>query len=58
MPPAAANYYNRIDMGIFLYLLELCLSHEGFRFTRALSSDTESDVPGKTLNACYTLSRT
>lgn len=39
MTPSAAKYYNRIDMGIYLLFLELCLEKEGYRFERTLFPD-------------------
>jgi hypothetical protein len=39
MPKEKAPFYNSIDMGIFLYFLELTLSHNEFSFQRTLSSD-------------------
>ena len=46
---------NRIDMGIFMYILETCLAHEGLDFTRTLYSDTDDDAVGKILTAEYQL---
>ncbi len=39
MSSAAASYNNRIDMGIFLCFLELCLTHRGIGFERELLPD-------------------
>ena len=39
MPADKVTYYNQIDMGIFLLMLELCLRHEGIIFERELYSD-------------------
>lgn len=39
MPADKVTYYNRIDMGIFLLILELCLQHEGISFKRTLFPD-------------------
>lgn len=54
MPKDRITYYNRIDLGIFLCFLELCLNHEGIRYTRKLYPDqgTEEEL---TLNAVYHL---
>lgn len=41
MPILKVPYYNKIDTGIFLLLLELCLQHEKISFERALLSDSE-----------------
>lgn len=53
MPAAKVAYYNRIDMGIFLLFLELCLAHEGLRFERALFADADDDSAEMTLAAVY-----
>lgn len=39
MTPAAASYFNRIDVGIFLCILEICLEKTGIGFERALFPD-------------------
>ena len=39
MPADRVTFYNRIDMGIFLLFLELCLGHEGIEFERRLYED-------------------
>jgi hypothetical protein len=39
MPKEKVPFYNSIDMGIFLYFLELILSHNEFSFQRTLSSE-------------------
>ncbi|MEA4861387.1 hypothetical protein SDC9_72149 [bioreactor metagenome] len=36
MSKALVGYYNRIDVGIFLCFLELCLDHERVSYTRSL----------------------
>ncbi|MBP5294837.1 MAG: nitroreductase [Lachnospiraceae bacterium] len=54
MPAAAVSYYNRIDMGIFLCFLELCLDHENIPHTKELFTDDGSDRE-YTLNAVYHL---
>ena len=43
MPADKVIYYNRIDIGIFLSILELCLEHEGISFGRTLISDTQDE---------------
>ena len=30
MPADKVRYYNKIDMGIFLFMLEVCLEHESY----------------------------
>ena len=44
MPAKAVSYYNRIDIGIYLCILEICMSHRGISFTRELFLDTGSDA--------------
>ena len=39
MPAAAVGYYNRIDIGIFLCILEICMAVQGITFTRELFID-------------------
>lgn len=39
MPAERVGYYNRIDMGIYLLFLELCLEHEGYVFERRVLPD-------------------
>ena len=51
MPVAMVTHYNRIDIGIFLLFLELCLEHEGIGFERTLLPDTGDEE--KTLIAVY-----
>jgi hypothetical protein len=40
MPAHVVPYYNRIDIGIFLLFLDLCLAHEGIAFDRNFSEET------------------
>ena len=51
MPADKVVYYNRIDIGIFLLFLELCLDQEGRSFRRTLLPDTGDEE--KTLVAVY-----
>lgn len=39
MPKEKVTYFNRIDLGIFLCFLELCLENRGIRFERTLYAD-------------------
>ena len=55
MPILMVKYYNRIDIGIFLFMLELCLTHEGKAFERKLFADTVGDDVEKIQVAEYTL---
>lgn len=54
MPANLVRYYNKIDSGIFLYMLETCLEHENFKFERELFADKTDDSVEKTLIAKYT----
>lgn len=56
MPADKVRYYNKIDMGIFLFVLETCLEHERFSFERTLFADKTDDSIEKTLIAGYTYS--
>ena len=54
MPAEKVRYYNKIDIGIFLFMLEICLEHEVYTYKRALIADTSDDSIEKTLIAKYT----
>lgn len=54
MPTDKVTFYNRIDLGIFLCFIELCLYHEGVSYERILFSDKQDDSP-KVLTAEYKL---
>lgn len=56
MPADKVSYYNRIDTGIFLCFMDLCLEHEGFSFERKLADDPGNDDE-MTLNAVYKVKR-
>lgn len=43
MPAKAVSYYNRIDLGIFLCILELCMGHNNISFERVLFIDDGTD---------------
>ena len=57
MPSDMVSVMNRIDMGIFIRFLELCLQHENYEFSRELFVDEGSDKE-LTINAQYDLLRT
>lgn len=45
MPSDRVTYYNRIDMGIFLFFLETCLKHDGYEYVseQYYENDDESE---------------
>ena len=53
MPIDKVMYYNRIDIGIFLFILETCLKQEGIAFQRELLTDSSDSKTEKTLIAKY-----
>ena len=53
MPVDKVMYYNRIDIGIFLFILETCLNKEGMAFQRELFNDLSDAEVEKTLVAKY-----
>ena len=57
MTPAAAEYFNRIDIGIYLCILEICMDKEKIDFTRVLYPDNGGDEK-LTKVAEYNLSKT
>jgi len=46
-------YYNRIDIGIFLAFLEVCLNHDKIKFERELFVDNTDDTSEEVLVAKY-----
>lgn len=44
MPASAASYFNRIDIGIYLCILEICLQKSGISYERALFPDDGGDA--------------
>ena len=57
MPDKYVPYYNRIDMGIYFYMLETCLDHDGYDFTRELFFDDGETTRLTTLNAVYKVTK-
>ena len=45
MPAMVENYFNQIDIGIFLLFLELSLRHQTIRFKRTLYSEERGEYP-------------
>ena len=56
MPIDKVSFYNRIDIGIFICFMDICLEHNGIGFERALYSDAGGDKE-LVLNAKYSLCR-
>lgn len=54
MPKQAALYYNQIDIGIFMCILELCLINKDIRFNRSLYIDDKT-YENNVLNSIYEL---
>ena len=54
MPVDRVCFYNRIDLGIFICFMDLCLMKEGYGFSKELFIDDGEDKE-LTLNAIYTL---
>ena len=55
MPSVVTDYFNRIDIGIYLFILETCLRHAGVSFERRLFEDFADTKEGKALEASYEL---
>lgn len=53
MPSGKVNFFNRIDIGIFLFMLEVCLDHEGIKTERILHEDISDERQEKVLIAEY-----
>ena len=53
MPINQVMYYNRIDIGIFLFILETCLTNKNIAFERTLMNDESTAEVEKTLIAVY-----
>lgn len=53
MPVAKVTYYNRIDMGIFLLFVDVCLKHENIIFERTIYDDFGDEDAEKILSAVY-----
>ena len=52
MPAALVSYFNRIDMGIFLCFMDLCLKQKGLEYVKEAFYDSGECVEA-TLNAVY-----
>ena len=53
MPIDKVMYYNKIDIGIFLFILETCLYKEKITFQKELFADLSDSEIEKTLSAKY-----
>lgn len=53
MPADKVSFYNRIDIGIFLLILEVCMKYEGTSFDRVLFEDNQEEQ--KNIVARFTL---
>ena len=56
MPADKVSFYNRIDIGIFICFMDICLGHNGVGFEKTLYSDAGDDKE-LVLNAKYRLCR-
>ena len=54
MPADKVSFYNRIDIGIFIFFMDICLEHSGIGFERKLYSDNVEEKEF-VLNAEYRL---
>ena len=57
MPADKVSFYNRIDIGIFICFMDICLGHSGVGFEKTLYSDAGDDDKELVLNAKYRLCR-
>ena len=57
MPADKVSFYNRIDIGIFICFMDICLGHNGIGFEKTLYSDAGDDDKELALNAKYRLYR-
>ena len=55
MPASLVNYYNKIDIGIYMFILETCLKKNNMEFEREIYIDNGTDETEKNLNAIYKL---
>lgn len=57
MPADKVRYYNRIDLGIFMFFVEVCLKHEGYLFDATQYYEDEPDSVEMVLVAEYRISK-
>ena len=53
MPAEKVRYYNKIDIGIFIFFLEVCLKHENYSYEKVFYEDITDDNVEQTLIAKY-----
>lgn len=53
IPADKVRYYNKIDIGIFLFFLEVCLENENYSYEKVLYEDVTDDNVEQTLIAKY-----
>lgn len=53
MPADSVVYYNKIDIGIFLLFIDICLKHYNLNYDKELFIDNIEDDTEKTLIAKY-----
>lgn len=57
MPADKVRYYNRIDIGIFMLFVEICLEHDGYSYEVIQYYEDEPDSVEKVLVAEYKISK-
>ena len=55
MPADKVRFYNKIDIGIFLFFLEVCLEHDGYKFTDEQYTEHAADDEERILTAKYSI---
>ena len=55
MPADKVRFYNKIDIGIFLFILETCLDHDGYEFTDVQYTECAAEDEERILTAEYRL---
>lgn len=55
MPIKKVNYYNKIDIGIFMLFLDVCLEKENILFKKKIVIDNYDDDRERSLNVIYEL---
>lgn len=58
MPADKVRYYNRIDIGIFMFFVETCLEHDGYAFDSVQYYEDEPDSVEKVIVAEYKVKKT